>query len=62
MTVVLPNEIEGLSALENNLEQLLAPQNFEYQRVAVQFPSFLIESEYPLKKILERVSFKNSQL
>lgn len=57
MTVVLPNEIEGLSSLENKLEQVLAPQDLEYQRVAVKLPSFLIESEYPLKNILQRVSF-----
>lgn len=55
MTVVLPNEIEGLSALENNLEQLLTPQDLDYQRVAVKLPSFLIESEYPLKSILQRL-------
>lgn len=62
MTVVLPNEIEGLSALENNLEQLLTPQDLDYQRVAVKLPSFLIESEYPLKPILQRVSFDMLQL
>ncbi|XP_066145866.1 antichymotrypsin-2-like isoform X2 [Euwallacea fornicatus] len=58
MTIVLPDEIEGLAALEKDIYSLLKPQNLEYQLVAVSLPSFLVESEYDLKPILKRLGLK----
>ncbi|XP_066245968.1 antichymotrypsin-2-like isoform X3 [Euwallacea similis] len=59
MTIVLPDEIEGLAALESNLYPLFVPQDLEHQLVSVTLPSFLVESEYNLKPILQRLGLKN---
>ncbi|XP_066154252.1 antichymotrypsin-2-like isoform X2 [Euwallacea fornicatus] len=60
MTIVLPDEIEGLAALEKDIYPLLKPQNLEYEHVSVTLPSFLVESEYDLKSILKRLGLKKA--
>lgn len=56
MTIVLPNEIEGLAKLEENIEQLLVAQPFTRSIVEVDLPKFTIESEIKFKPILKNVS------
>ncbi|XP_066151205.1 antitrypsin-like, partial [Euwallacea fornicatus] len=58
MTIVLPDEIEGLAALEKDIYPLLKPQNLEYEHVFVTLPSFLVESNYDLTLILHRLGLK----
>ncbi|CAG9829983.1 unnamed protein product [Diabrotica balteata] len=53
MTFVLPDEIDGLEAVEKNLEQYLATQEMEYARVAITLPKFKIESQIDFKPILQ---------
>lgn len=62
MTIVLPNEIEGLAKLEENLEQLLATQSFTRELVAVSLPKFTIETDIKFKPILQNVSLKYNNL
>ncbi|XP_066154759.1 serine protease inhibitor 42Dd-like [Euwallacea fornicatus] len=58
MTIVLPDEIEGLAALEKDTYPFLKPQNLEDEHVSVTLPSFLVESKYDLRPILERLGLK----
>ncbi|XP_066154869.1 leukocyte elastase inhibitor-like [Euwallacea fornicatus] len=58
MTIVLPDEIEGLAGLEKDIYPLLKPQNLGYEYVSVTLPSFVVESEFNLKPILERLGLK----
>lgn len=57
MTVVLPNEKNGLAALEARLPEVFEDRNFTYERVNVRLPKFTIESTIQFKPILENVSF-----
>lgn len=56
MVIVLPNEVDGLSGLELNIEQLLVPQTYTPQRVKVELPRFTIETETKFVPILQNVS------
>ncbi|XP_066157637.1 serine protease inhibitor 42Dd-like [Euwallacea fornicatus] len=58
MTIVLADEIEGLAALEKDIYPLLKPQRFKYEHVSVTLPSFLVNSNYNLRPILERLGLK----
>ncbi|XP_072379462.1 alaserpin-like isoform X10 [Diabrotica undecimpunctata] len=53
MTFVLPDEINGLAAAEQNLKEYLAPQQMESARVAITLPKFKIESKIDFKPILK---------
>ncbi|XP_018566251.1 antichymotrypsin-2-like [Anoplophora glabripennis] len=55
MVIVLPIEKDGLSQLEQNLEQLLVPQSYTPQRVKVELPRFTIESETKFVPILQKL-------
>lgn len=58
LVIALPNEIDGLSKLEQNIEQILEPQPFRFERVDLKLPKFRIESEIQFKPILQDVSKK----
>ncbi|XP_028143470.1 antichymotrypsin-2-like isoform X1 [Diabrotica virgifera virgifera] len=52
MTFVLPDEINGLAAAEQNLKEYLAPQPMEPELVAITLPKFKIETKINFKSIL----------
>lgn len=56
MVIVLPNETEGLTSLEQNIESLLEPQPYSVERVKVELPRFTIENEIKFVPILQNVS------
>lgn len=58
MVVVLPNEKQGLTELENQLEKVLAAPKFSQERVSVSLPRFTVENKVQLKKILENVGLE----
>lgn len=60
MVIVLPNEQEGLARLEENVEQLLAPQPFTRERVDVDLPRFTIETEIKFIPILKQLGIKKA--
>ncbi|XP_018566244.1 antichymotrypsin-2-like [Anoplophora glabripennis] len=66
MVIVLPNEKEGLKSVEQNIEQLLAPQPLKNERVHVEFPSFTIETKIKFIPILKNLGisrlFDNADL
>ncbi|KAJ3644596.1 hypothetical protein Zmor_022317 [Zophobas morio] len=55
MTIILPNDKDGLSKLENDLERALVPHNLTHEMVEVQIPKFKIESKIDLKEILRNL-------
>ncbi|XP_063903629.1 antichymotrypsin-2-like isoform X2 [Zophobas morio] len=60
MTFVLPNEVEGLEKLENQINKVFEPQNFEYYFVNVSIPKFKIESTVDFKTILQNLGVKKA--
>ncbi|KAJ8945652.1 hypothetical protein NQ318_012370 [Aromia moschata] len=58
MVIVLPDEIEGLGALEQNIEQVLEPQPFTKERVDVDLPKFTIETEIKFVPILKSLGIQ----
>ncbi|CAH1260664.1 unnamed protein product [Diabrotica balteata] len=58
MTFVLPDKIDGLSAVEKNLKLYLAPQTMESARVAITLPKFTIETEIEFKHILQSLGVR----
>ncbi|XP_044756167.1 antichymotrypsin-2-like isoform X4 [Coccinella septempunctata] len=59
-TVVLPNQKEGLSALEGRLNEVLMPQNYSYERVNLFLPKFKIESTFKLIPALKELGIKKA--
>ncbi|XP_028139481.1 alaserpin isoform X8 [Diabrotica virgifera virgifera] len=55
MTFVLPDEINGLAAAEQNLKEYLAPQPLESARVAITLPKFKINTKIDFKPILKKL-------
>ncbi|RZB40074.1 Serpin domain containing protein [Asbolus verrucosus] len=55
MVIVLPNEKDGLAALESQLDQVFSPPKFPYDIVDVALPKFKIESKTDFKKILQNL-------
>ncbi|KAG5881615.1 hypothetical protein JTB14_030309 [Gonioctena quinquepunctata] len=55
MVIVLPNEKDGLTAVEENIEEILAPQPMKMERVDIQLPRFTIESEIKFVPILKNL-------
>ena len=53
--IVLPNEKDGLAALEEKPEKVFASHEFKQERVKVALPKFKIESKVDFKKILKEV-------
>uniref|UniRef100_A0A6P7FD95 Uncharacterized protein LOC114329168 n=1 Tax=Diabrotica virgifera virgifera TaxID=50390 RepID=A0A6P7FD95_DIAVI len=58
MTFVLPDQIDGLKAVERNLKLYLAPQNMETVKVAITLPKFQIETEINFKPILQSLGVR----
>ncbi|KAF5300346.1 hypothetical protein FQR65_LT09176 [Abscondita terminalis] len=59
MTFVLPNEVDGLGELENNIAAALATPKYTKERVHVQLPKYKIESTIQFKPILEDLGVKD---
>ncbi|KAB0792579.1 hypothetical protein PPYR_14538 [Photinus pyralis] len=60
MVVVLPNQVEGLSALENNIEAVLNTKLDEKVNVHLQLPKFKRETRVELKKILQNLGITDA--
>ncbi|RZC41277.1 Serpin domain containing protein, partial [Asbolus verrucosus] len=60
MTIALPNEKEGITALENRIEIVLERQNFTNEYVNVALPKFKIESALELKKELKKLGINKA--
>lgn len=56
MVIVLPNEKEEISTLEQNIEQLLTPQPLTKAKVNVELPKFTAETNIKWINVLWRVS------
>lgn len=56
MVIVLPNEKDGLQSLEQNIEQVFAPQPLANARVEVELPKFTIDTKIKFVPILKTVS------
>ncbi|XP_072379483.1 antichymotrypsin-2-like [Diabrotica undecimpunctata] len=59
MTFVLPDEINGLAAVEENLQEYLAPQKMSNVMVRTTLPKFKIETEIDFKPILQSFGIEN---
>lgn len=62
MLVVLPNEVDGLQEIENQLERYLQPPRGFMENVNVKLPSFLTESEFDLIPVLQKVKLLKLQI
>lgn len=58
MVVILPNKIDGLKLIENELDEVLSPQKYEEQTVQIDMPKFEMEYELDLIPHLKTVSIK----
>ncbi|KAK4881888.1 hypothetical protein RN001_005207 [Aquatica leii] len=59
MTFILPDDVEGLGELENNIPAVLATPKYSKERVHVQIPKYKIESTIKFKPILENLGVKD---
>ncbi|RZC42731.1 Serpin domain containing protein, partial [Asbolus verrucosus] len=55
MVIILPNEKEGLAALENQIESVFRPRQLRRGLVDVGIPKFKIESKMCFKQILQNL-------
>nr|XP_023014555.1 alaserpin-like isoform X1 [Leptinotarsa decemlineata]XP_023014557.1 alaserpin-like isoform X1 [Leptinotarsa decemlineata] len=55
MVFILPNENQGLAALEKNMKVLLAPQPLQVKRVDVLIPKFRIETKIEMIPLLRKL-------
>ena len=55
MTFVLPNDKEGLSAVENNLKEILEEQKYTWEKVHVKIPKYKIETKIQFVPILQKL-------
>ena len=55
LTVVLPNERNGLAVLEAQLEKIFQNPSYTTENVRIALPKFKVESEIDLKGILQEV-------
>jgi serpin B len=60
MIIVLPNEKEGLAALESQIEKVFAAPRFTQERVSVSLPKFTVENKIQLKKILQNLGINKA--
>jgi serpin B len=60
MVIVLPNEKEGLAALESQIEKVFAAPRFTQERVSVSLPKFTVENKIQLKKILQNLGINKA--
>ncbi|KAK9874759.1 hypothetical protein WA026_005569 [Henosepilachna vigintioctopunctata] len=57
-TIVLPNKKVGLNYLEKQLNEVLKPQNYSYERINLFLPKFKIESSLQLVPTLKALGIK----
>ncbi|RZB84935.1 Serpin domain containing protein [Asbolus verrucosus] len=55
MVIILPNEKEGLAALENQIESVFRPRQLYEELIDVGIPKFKIESKICFKQILQNL-------
>ncbi|RZC38072.1 antichymotrypsin-2-like, partial [Asbolus verrucosus] len=55
MVIILPNEKEGLAALENQIESVFRPRQLHRGLIDVSIPKFRIESRICFKQILQNL-------
>nr|ACJ13424.1 serpin [Sphenophorus levis] len=55
MTIVLPNEIEGLAAVEDDISTYLKTPPYKHENVEVSLPKWLVETTIQLKPILQKL-------
>jgi len=60
MTIVLPDEIEGLSSLEANIDQVLVAPKYSPEELEVAIPKFKIETTTELIPILQSLGIKDA--
>jgi serpin B len=60
LTIVLPNQIEGLVSLESKIKRSFRPHNLTSQLVNVALPKFKIESTVDFKKVLKKLGVKKA--
>ncbi|KAJ3624385.1 hypothetical protein MTP99_018011 [Tenebrio molitor] len=60
LTIVLPNQIEGLVSLESKIKRSFLPHNLTKQLVNVALPKFKIESTVDFKKVLKKLGVKKA--
>ncbi|KAF2886118.1 hypothetical protein ILUMI_20055 [Ignelater luminosus] len=60
MTIVLPNDVEGLSSLEEKIANVLRQPEYRTEKVHVQIPKFKIESKIQFKDILVKLGVVNA--
>ncbi|KAF2899228.1 hypothetical protein ILUMI_06949 [Ignelater luminosus] len=58
MHIVLPDDWEGLAALEEKISDVLVPPEYETTRVNVRIPKFKMETKIPFKSILKKMGIK----
>ncbi|RZC38754.1 Serpin domain containing protein [Asbolus verrucosus] len=52
MTIILPNEKNGVASLENQIDRVFVPHNLTAEVVNVALPKFKIETKIDFKKVL----------
>ncbi|RZC42489.1 Serpin domain containing protein, partial [Asbolus verrucosus] len=55
LVIALPNEIEGLAALESHAEKVFGPHKFASETVEVALPKFKIETRTDFKDVLKKL-------
>ncbi|KAF2898649.1 hypothetical protein ILUMI_07520 [Ignelater luminosus] len=60
MHIVLPNEKEGLAALEEKISDVLIPPEYGYEKVSVMIPKFKTETKIQFKPILQALGVKHA--
>ncbi|KAJ8976880.1 hypothetical protein NQ317_008073 [Molorchus minor] len=56
MVIVLPNDIDGLPDLEENIAEVLQPQQYKKELVIVDLPRFSVQSSIEFVPVLENIT------
>ncbi|KAK9874768.1 hypothetical protein WA026_005575 [Henosepilachna vigintioctopunctata] len=59
LTIILPNKVDGLAHIQQNLEKALEPRDLKIHQVELQFPKFKMESDVKLKPLLKNLGIKD---
>ncbi|KAK9874763.1 hypothetical protein WA026_005571 [Henosepilachna vigintioctopunctata] len=57
-TIILPNRIDGLRAVENKLDEFFLPQNYTFEKISLYMPKFKINSDFNLIPPLQRLGIQ----
>ncbi|KAF2899227.1 hypothetical protein ILUMI_06948 [Ignelater luminosus] len=60
MHIILPDDWEGLAALEEKISDVLVAPNYHTTRVNVRIPKFRMETEIPFKSILKEMGIQSA--